>query len=387
MNNKRYSLCLNLKNPKNEICQFYRIADLNIDKSEFYIAEYSSRYDEYSNKYNPFIIGGVATWTGKAECREWDSYENDITKSYSKECIYSPIEIIFLNNLFLGSLKENESKIRDFLYKGISIPHEITNNFLLVVGKNNSQYITLECNINNFLQKEHIFSINKECNDMAHTTHYFNVHIINENDILNIDHFIERYDIPNRFFYKYLQLNKSNERFYLRDLSEYAIVYIKKRLKEKKDIFQLTMSEIKKFINTFKDLCIENEEMNDFLSSSFISPEDLSFTIKKLTASFKDDFLQDNDMDILIKEWLLSQENIFEKCTEAAKKIWLKEKDSERYTIEKEIDEHTLLLNKIKEEIVINNDKLKRCKTHSSKLEDSIKKLTLEHNELKSKKK
>ena len=350
MNNIRYSLSVSYINKRNSNMQFFRVADLDLENLTFQQAEYTLKENDCSITFDPLIIGGKANLLSKAEIRKWESLDVDKSKSISYDYDKQPIEIIFSKNLFIGSIEDNKESIREVLFQGIEINHEIQNNFLLVVAIDGEQYIALECNLRYFTKNNEKFKMIKNCNDMLHTMHYLNIHHLKDYDILDTEkldlHISLDERAKTRYFFKYLNLKPIEGKLLIRNISEYATAFVMRRLKEKKAIFQLSTSDIKKFNCALNDVTNEQNEMKQFISNTGIPQEMLLSAVTDLKCTYEKDFFQDSEFDCAIRQWLLSEELFYNSCLKEVRMQWLKEKNSEREKISKKLKMKRKALNK-----------------------------------------
>lgn len=337
----RYSLCIsypNCKDTKKYIT--FRIADLY--ENEFIKATYPTQYESQKlEDYHPKHIGfkhhelsGI-----DVQVREWwiDSYPRTASK-INDTPFY---EVIFLEELDL--YKINDSKvIQNILNNGFVIPEGISDNLLLVIDSIEDEYIVLECNKRNFQNINSMYKLPANTADMIHTQHYFKMNAIKKSDVLDTADLnisvssMEKAKI--RFFYRFTCLPSTKEKFYLKDISEYLPLFLNKYIKQQKAVLGYSNCEIKGILNLIQQALSDQIAIKEFFHITGYDHHDILQSLEYYQKDLIHYLTKNQDIDVAIESYLYHSEEVYTKCLEIVKSIWLSKKSLERDNLNIAID-------------------------------------------------
>lgn len=153
------SLCIAYRNNYDELW-YYRIADYDTQDKLLYDIDYKSEVD-YGDRIRNALYSLESKIEYKPVLKKWsyESYDSDrvnvLPGVYNGGTVY---EITFLEND--SDIKNyNEDEVRKKLYDGFYIWPEVNDEFLLVVGTENQEWVALLC-------KKKDFNIKKMSKDM-----------------------------------------------------------------------------------------------------------------------------------------------------------------------------------------------------------------------------
>lgn len=153
------SLCIAYRNNHGELW-YYRIADYDTQDKLLYDIDYKSEVD-YGDRIRNTLYSLESKIEYKPVLKTWsyESYDSDrvnvLPGVYNGGTVY---EITFLEND--SDIKNyNEGEVRKKLYDGFYIWPEVNDEFLLVVGTENQEWVALLC-------KKKDFNIKKMSKDM-----------------------------------------------------------------------------------------------------------------------------------------------------------------------------------------------------------------------------
>lgn len=380
----RYSLCLALPFYNGRPI-FYRLADYKFDTKVLEEAQYTSKDDNY---YEPLYIGSIENEFEPYQCklRRWIPKPDDPTKqlSYSYDNfdgdIYEVIKVKEIN----PKEQLDDNQLRNILYEGITLEQFGGENFLLVIGENNSHYTVLNFNKRHLTESNGRYCIEKYVDDMFHTIHCVNKLSVPKNDIISTNALNTVAHVFNtKYFYNKTYLNIEGEKFNLREPYLYVRSYFSKYLKKKKNQLQFTYKEIKRFINAITDASQDNNEIEEFFYNTGYSTVTMQKVLEDNLDEISNMFLQSDIYSLIIEECLIKNPYIYEQCKSIVRQDWLQQKDQEKDEIQHQIDilkeEYNEALSSIKEteEMLAAtnnslNEKLEQLKQNDEQLNEAL---------------
>lgn len=360
------SLCIAYRNNHDELW-YYRIADYDTQDKKLYDIDYESEVDygdrirntlyslERKIEYNPVL----KTWS-------YESYDSDrvnvLPGVYNGGKIY---EITFLEvNSHIKNY--NEDEVRKKLFDGFYIWPEVNDEFLLVVGTENREWVALLCkkkdfNIKKDEQGHDVYYFKKNINDLNRDIISFPLYKFSSSEIVSTENltkypFMKNIILWDRFFYAELELPNIKKEFPMRELRELSSALVAKFIRQKQSILGITNNERKKFIEVLNEFVLEDKEIKKYLKTINISDETIKQSIDILVKPILDLYSSQDDLNNLVEDYLLKDNRIAQICIEKVRNEYLLSKNEEKEKIECEINELLELLKSTKEdELTISN--------------------------------
>ena len=386
---------------------YYRLADIDINNSKIVEAHYNTEENEYLYEPVSFRSKYPIKEMYKTTIIKWKYDEYDETRQYIEQADINGkvYEIVFLHDK-VENLEFNLNEVRKKLANGIFIDESVNTEFLLIVGKKDNYLVALRCNQNMFKQEKNTVEnsmmkclyIDKESKDLVNSISMLEMYEIPEKSIITIDNlldhrFSKNLDITSRFFYEKLHLPKKAGNFLVRNAGDYTITFFTKYLKEIKEVFELSNKDRNKFISIMQSIKNTETIVNNFTDASGYSSDDLINVFKEFGSEVINTLHDDSEMNLVLKNFILQDEKIYEEFIKQIKKDWensddfkqlQKEREEKELSLLNEIDLATNELDKIKKEVndleikqkLLNSDVsqlVEKKETISSEIDQSLK--------------
>lgn len=367
------SLCIAYRNNHDELW-YYRIADYDTQDKLLYDIDYKSEVD-YGDRIRNALYSLESKIEYKPVLKTWsyESYDSDrvnvLPGVYNGGTVY---EITFLEND--SNIKNyNEGEVRKKLYDGFYIWPEVNNEFLLVVGAENQEWVALLCKKKNFnIKKDEqghdVYYFKKNINDLNSDIISFPLYKFSSSEIVSTENltnyqFMKDIILWDRFFYAKLELPDNKKEFPMRELQELSSALVAKFIRQKQSILGITNNERKKFIEVLNEFVLEDKEIKKYLETINLSDETIKQSIDILVKPILDLYSSQDDLNNLVEDYLLKDNRIAQICIEKVRGEWLLSKNEEKTKIEYEINELLELLESTKEdEMTLNNTILEKEK-------------------------
>lgn len=329
----RYSLCI-VYSGNNGQNLSYRIADYYPDNGVFREASYTDKYEDY-NVFLPTIIGANPDELvfGAACIRKWKPKDDDDKKQWSYSYDSMPIFEILVNREILEAT--DQETVINILTTGIDIPWYIDNNFLLPISKIGSDYEMILCSKRDFISKGGRFAINTSVSDMLHTTHCYDKYKINREEWVDnnlLRRILNNADVVNetRCFYAYDNLPPSCGIFIPRSVDMYITAFLKWYCRRERSRLGITKRDSDKLIELMEFASDSDKELFDYLKNAPFEKEDIVDALNRRENQIRDFFRGNPDFDKVIKQVLIDNPDLYEKCISVVTNRWMESESALR---------------------------------------------------------
>lgn len=378
---------------------YYRLAD--IDNNKIIEAQYNTEQNEYmcepvsfrskyqiKNKYKTTVI--------KWKYDPYDDKRQYIEQVKIKGKVY---EMAFLQD-DIEDEEFNENFVREKLLTGFYVDASLNDEFLLVVGKKDDNLVCLLCNQKMFKQEKiqtnsndemmlKCLQLDKEITDLVNSVSMLPMYYISDDSIVTIDNlldhkFCKNLDITARFFFENLQLPKKSDKFFVRKADDYTIAFFTKYLKEIKDTFELSSKDINKFVSIIQSIKKSESIVDDFKNTSGYGTDDLIKAFENDGLEILNVLRKDSEMNLILKDFLLKDDDFYEECLEQIKEEWEKSDDFQKLQKEREEKEISLLdeIDATKKELKKLNDTITELENRRTMLSDNLSELATKKDEI-----
>lgn len=376
------SLCIPYQNDVGK-WHLYRLANYDRDRKELFEIDFDSEKIQFNVEKRIIYL-----WTpeehqeDKALLKRWEKeYEKSpyiYQKSVKEGNVY---EIVFLEE-GIENVNFNENYVRSKLKKGFHLNEKSNDDLLLVVGKENEYYRVLHCNKGMFKRINRdddkvLYCINPKAEDLNHDIFILPLYSISKEDIISTEKFFRHY-IPDdflpedRFFYKKLELPTNEEIFLVRYLRDIIPVYLSRYIRKQQSLLEISNNERKKILNVLRVFLDDESVLKEYFQQSGYSLEQISIVLNDCIEEISNIY-GNGKLDQIIKEYLLKDNTIFERCLEEVRSKWKIDEDEkiqiyresrkkELKTIEDKIHKWNENLGKIEKDYRSEEEKLRTIK-------------------------
>ncbi len=341
MEKKKQSLFIGIDNPQSEIPkkEYWRLADYDEENNCFCDTDNEKpkfifpSYRKEKVKVNRIVGKTWKTWS------EENKTKYSITDDINDIRVYQIIDPEEFHPYY-GKI----DKIKEVLYSGINLERIFSENMLIVINKEGVMNTALVLKKNYLKSKNEKYFFSKESMDVKNDIHSLAIVKFKNEYILYCSH----YDNTPIKIYKYADLPLAKDKLWIRPYEAYAVPFLKKYAKEKKNTYNLSNDEIKIFKNIIDDSLFSINNIDDFFNSEvkLMDYPRNEADYKRLKKRITEEFLHFQDNETLLIDLMKNSQEIMKKCELMGKKQWIKEKNKEFQEKTKELGDRKKELEK-----------------------------------------